>query len=150
MDKLTGSWYDVYHFMSGPDMKVALRNMNQTIPTIPDQGLALCLDVMQDMADPNGFLPIGLSSAYVDRVRIELAARMVADCASVEGYCYGCENATDPGICHCGSDIDHSYASGHSPVPMGCTCFRDDHYVDPASYCVVCHSFHSSTEHRKW
>jgi predicted amidophosphoribosyltransferase len=37
--------------------------------------------------------------------------------------CPRCENEIDPEVCHCGDYIkDHGYNSGHSPVPMGCTC----------------------------
>lgn len=39
------------------------------------------------------------------------------------GFCKGCGNTIDPDVCHCGDLISlHGYSSGHSPVPMGCTC----------------------------
>lgn len=37
--------------------------------------------------------------------------------------CPWCKNEIDPEVCHCGDDIkSHGIGSGHSPVPMGCTC----------------------------
>ena len=42
-------------------------------------------------------------------------------------HCTGCGNAIDPDVCHCGEYAkDHNQGSGHSPVPMGCDCHRDD------------------------
>lgn len=39
--------------------------------------------------------------------------------------CYGCNNEIDPELCHCGMSIeDHDIYCGHSPVPMGCDCYR--------------------------
>lgn len=38
-------------------------------------------------------------------------------------HCAGCGNMVDSFTCHCGDYIDkHGIGSGHSPVPMGCTC----------------------------
>jgi hypothetical protein len=37
--------------------------------------------------------------------------------------CPGCGNMIDTELCHCGDAINmHGTGSGHSPVPMGCTC----------------------------
>lgn len=37
--------------------------------------------------------------------------------------CTCCESEIDPDTCHCGEATDaHNIGSGHSPVPMGCTC----------------------------
>lgn len=37
--------------------------------------------------------------------------------------CEGCRNRIDPDVCHCGDEMDkHHFGSGHSPVPVGCTC----------------------------
>ena len=41
--------------------------------------------------------------------------------------CDGCGQEVDWSTCWCGGAIDgHGYAEGHSPVPMGCDCFRED------------------------
>lgn len=40
--------------------------------------------------------------------------------------CTGCSCEIDPDVCHCGIAIeDHSGWDDHSPVPMGCQCYRD-------------------------
>ena len=37
--------------------------------------------------------------------------------------CPTCKNEIDPDCCYCGSPLNlHGYESGHSFVPIGCTC----------------------------
>ena len=52
--------------------------------------------------------------------------------------CDGCGNAIDPELCGCGQLIaEHRWTGGdgHSPIPVGCVCFRDttDHDAAPAA-----------------
>lgn len=39
--------------------------------------------------------------------------------------CSGCGQEIDPDTCGCGLPITHSGWEGHSPIPMGCDCFRE-------------------------
>lgn len=40
--------------------------------------------------------------------------------------CDGCGKEIDPTLCGCGELIaDHHMHCNHSPVPMGCDCFRE-------------------------
>lgn len=43
--------------------------------------------------------------------------------------CPGCKNEIDPETCHCGESIPGN-CDNHSPIPMGCNCFRDDFVPD--------------------
>ena len=39
--------------------------------------------------------------------------------------CEGCGQEIDPTLCHCGTAIeDHRWGDGHSPIPLGCNCYR--------------------------
>lgn len=40
--------------------------------------------------------------------------------------CRGCGKEIDPGVCWCGTppDAHDPYYDEHTPVPMGCECYR--------------------------
>jgi hypothetical protein len=57
------------------------------------------------------------------------AERMLAQVTGFERTlgrpkCDGCHQEIDPDCCCCGAPIN-GYHDNHSPVPMGCQCFRD-------------------------
>lgn len=40
--------------------------------------------------------------------------------------CPGCGQEHDPDTCHCGIPMsEHGYSDNHSPMPMGCSCYRN-------------------------
>lgn len=40
-------------------------------------------------------------------------------------FCPSCKNEIQKDLCWCGDDIKaHGIGCGHSPVPLGCECFR--------------------------
>jgi hypothetical protein len=39
-------------------------------------------------------------------------------------HCSGCGNEIDPDVCGCGEAIDGHNHGDHSPIPMGCDCYR--------------------------
>jgi hypothetical protein len=40
--------------------------------------------------------------------------------------CDGCGMEIDPDVCGCGDSIDGRLHDGHTPVPVGCICYRTD------------------------
>lgn len=54
--------------------------------------------------------------------------------ASQIPVCPRCKNEIDPDVCYCGEYVkQHGYNSGHTPVPMGCTCGYAEQPLIPAA-----------------